>query len=135
MDIAKRFGTNPQLEQEGVWVDLGDGARVRIARRDTVRYRETLRKESAPYRQVARAGLLSDETSNQILVKVLARTVLLDWEGITEDGQPVPYSYENAVRLLTTYRDFLEFVTTASGEAEAFKAESDRADLKNSSTP
>lgn len=135
MDVKKRFATDRTLELDGVWVQIDKDARVKIARRDNPRYREVLRRESAPYRQAARAGMLSDETAEQILIKVLAETVVLDWEGFTENGKPLPYSKENAVRLLTELKDFLDFVVSASAEAELFKAQADEADAKNSSTP
>lgn len=135
MDLKKQFTTDHQIEREGVWVQMDTVARIKVARIDNADFRELSRRLGKPYRQAARAGVFSDETATDIMIQCLAKTILLDWEGLSEDGQPIPYSQKEAVRVLTAYKDFREFVVSASSDAELFRAAAADGDEKNSSTP
>lgn len=133
MDVAKLFGTDKDAEQEGVWIEFGsDGARVLIARQGNPRYQETIRRLRRPYANF-RAGQIPEAIALEIFRKVTAETVLLGWEGITLDGKPLPYSYDNALKLITDYPDFHEMVTTASSNLANFQIEVDEERAGNSS--
>jgi hypothetical protein len=121
MDIRKRFGTSRELETDGVWVDLGDGSKIKVARIGNSRYNEVFQKLIAPFRRQVRMGNIPNEVADEILVKAMARTVLLDWEGIAEDGKAVPFSVENAYRLMKEYPDFRNVVSEVAQEMETFK--------------
>lgn len=136
MKIAARYGTDPKLETEGKWIDWGEGARLKIARIGNAKYREMLRQEMSQYDSLRRAGrkVSEDDTANAV-IKCLAHTILLDFEGIdgeginiegiefTADGKHVAYSTRNAYLLLTTYKDFREEVATIASDMETFRAE------------
>ena len=130
-DIRKMFGTNKNAEIDGVWQDIGEKVKVKVARIGNPQYQKAFRKITKPHKQALRRGSLNDEVADKLLIKAMAKSILLDWSGLEEDGKPVPYSYENAVRLLTDYRDFRDDVSDFANDMESFRAEEDKETEKN----
>src|SRR5687767_1596968 len=120
IDISK-FRTDPNLESEGVWVPIGEGARIKIARSGNAKGAELFERLTDPpdIKLAIRAGTLSVEKLNEIMTEVLSQAVLLDWEGITENGKLLPYTKENAKRILAI-KDFRKLVLDLSQEQELF---------------
>lgn len=125
------FKTDEKKEQEGVWVDLDENSRVLIARIGNDHYNEILRKKAKPYRAAIRSNSLKDTILKKLMIEVIAESVLLNWEGITEKGEVIPYSRENAIRLLTTYKEFLNLITNIAEESELFKIYDQEEGVKN----
>lgn len=122
MDIA-RLKTDPAREDEGVWVEVGDGASLKLARIGNRRYREATQRRFKPYRRALRAGTLSEATSEQLMAEVLAETVLLDWRGLMDRGTPVPYSVDQAKAVLCdpAYREFRDLVVELAGDMQSYR--------------
>ena len=90
-------------------------------------------------RKVSRAGRERDGTLKPdvgltVLGEVLFESVLLDWDGITQDGQPVPYNAELAKTWLTSrdYVGFADAVTWAAQYVDRSTAETKEAVAGNS---
>lgn len=130
MDL-KKFKTNQQSEQEGVWVPLDKGTKVLIARTGNPRYKEYLRNKLSPYRLQLKTNSMDEEVAQRIIIETLAKTILLDWEGIQENGETIPYNYANAVDILTKYKDFRELISTTAEEMDLFKDEEEKEVVKN----
>jgi hypothetical protein len=76
-------------------------------------------------------GPEAEKRSDEIYVEVLSKTVLLGWKGtIMYKGEPMPYSRENAIKLLKL-KDFRNRVIEVAGEFEHFKLVKDSEDEKN----
>jgi hypothetical protein len=137
MDLT-RFKADPQLEDEGVWtsVDVGTGARIKIARIGNRRYREAMTKRLKPYRRALRNGTLDERVTEQITAEVLAETVLLDWQGLTDGGAPLTYSAEAARTLLcdTRFKDFRDLVVEMASDLELYRQQDLEDAEKNSET-
>lgn len=118
MDILKAFSTDKELENNGVWVDIGDGTILCVARMYNDRYNELLRGAIQPHK---RKELTSDE-SLEIMIDVEARSILVGWEGVTEDGEDVPYSIEKVKEYLRL-RDFRKKILEVANSMEAYKAQ------------
>jgi len=131
MDIRKTYYTDPTLEAEGVWVELGEGARIRVARAGNPANRRKLSKLLERHRATLRSRNLPDDILERVTIETMAETILLGWDGINEDGKPLPYTPENARRLLTTYRDFRDQVAAIAADMALFKGESEEAASKN----
>lgn len=131
MDIKKQYGTSEKLENEGVWVPMGDGCQVKIARAGNKENRELIKRLVAPHKVALRNNRLPEDTLDTLTIEAMATTILLDWKGMEEDGKPVPYTKENAVRLLTDYKDFRDQVSASSTEMALFQAEEAAAATKN----
>ncbi len=122
MDLKKHFKTDEALENEGVWVDLGEGARLKVARLGNDGYKAMFQRELKPHRRQMKQGLLSEEVADNILIKCMAHHILMDWEGIEFNGQSLPYSHENAIMLFRELKDFRDLVHEISQEMEVFKS-------------
>ena len=121
MDIKKEYGTNKKLESTGVWIDLGEGAKIKVARNGNPEYTKMIEKLSRPYKKQIRRGTINGETFDKIIRKATAEHILVDWKGITEDKVEVPYSTEEAYRLLTEYGDFREVVAENALDFQNFQ--------------
>ena len=130
-DVRKIFGTDKQAEIEGKWNDIGDDIKLLIARIGNPEYQKAFQKISKPHRRAIRRGTLNDEVAEKLLVKAMAQTILLDWEGLEEDGVPVPYSTDNAIRILMEYKDLRDYVSDIANEMEGYRADEDEEGEKN----
>ena len=134
-DIRKLYGTNENKEIEGIWQDMGDGIRMRIARIGNPKYQKMFQRISKPHRKAIRRGTLKEDVAEKLMIECTAETILLDWEGIELDGQSLPYSKENAIKILTDFKDLKEYVNDFANEMEAYMevdAEEIEEGLKNS---
>lgn len=119
MDFQK-FETDERASNEGVWVPIGGGAELKVARSNNdaaVEYRDARMK---PYRRQQQAGIMDDAVEEEIIRDTIARHVLLDWRGMTDDGEEVPYSREEAEERLKN-DDFLVFVAGIAADRENFR--------------
>lgn len=119
-----KFKTNTTLEQDGVWVDIGEGAKVRVARFGNPAYQKHLERSYKPYRKMQRTGTVPEELQRKLFIDAMANTILLDWSGFKDDnGADVPYSVSAAIEKLTDLKDFREFISELATEAETFRDE------------
>jgi len=126
MDITKTFTTDKSLENNGVWVDIGGGTKLCVARMYNDRYNELLRGAMKPHKR----QVLDSESSLEIMVDVEARSILIGWEGVTADDKDVPYSIETAKEYLHI-RDFRKLVLEIASSMETYKAQELEAGEKN----
>jgi len=122
MDINK-VKTDVAKQNDGTWVDFLMGIRLKIARSRNPKYNELMRKLTENMRIDMREGKFDNTEFNNVLIKVRAETILLDWENIDEDDKPVPYSVEKAVEYFSNpeLNDFYTFVVAVSESADAYK--------------
>lgn len=117
MDITK-LDRIERAERNGVWFDFDEGARLKIARAGNRRFQEALRarlRERSKMRDKP-----ADDADETLFLETLAESVLVDWDGFTSNGQPLPYSREAALDLLTRFQRIRDFVMKKSDEMERF---------------
>jgi hypothetical protein len=56
-----------------------------------------------------------------MLRESVAQGVLLDWEGLQEEGKSVDFSPEEALRLFIEYKDFYDHVFDLSNDMSNFR--------------
>ena len=116
------FKTNAESEQEGVWVDIGSGASIKVARMNNFAYEDEIRRLGKPHLRAIRLGTLDNETLEKITIKAFSLHILKDWKGIDDDaGKPIKYSTEKAEELMTEFRDFYKMVQEFANEQELFR--------------
>lgn len=136
MDLFKTFKTDESKEQDGVWVQLDDGkSRLKIARNLNARYRAAQQLKMQRYKMAAKVKTIPDDVWNDMFNELIAETILVDWEGITKDGKPYPYSKENALEAIAELKDFREMVMGFAVDMDNFKQELDEGTEKNSVRP
>ena len=131
MDFDKAFATDDKLEQEGRWFPVGEGASCKIARTGNTRYKEMLRSKLGVYEQSLTQRLLDDDTADAMLIEIMAKTVLLDWKGFENEGEPVDYSVRSAIDMLTKYKEFRNFVAKNADNMQAYKKQASEEDRGN----
>lgn len=126
MDLRKTYGTNSELESEGVWTqDLGEGLHLKLARLKNPKFRKMYQRLTKPYERQIRNRTLSEKIEEDIITKCLVETVVLDWKGLVLDGKELTYSKENASKLFSDpdLSDFRDLVVDLANDAELFREE------------
>ena len=135
VSIYDAYAVDLDKESDGVWEDLAflPGAKVLIARFGNPASRKMMQRLQKPYVKGMRAGRdIPDEIQEDILNKVIAKTIWIGWENIpvpNEAGEVVmlQYSEENALFLLRDERlkDLRDEIVNLSRAADLFKATAD----------
>ena len=119
MDLKKEFSFDETLSVEGVWVPIGDGAELLVARMNNSKYRKHLRRALLPYTR--RGGTMSEKQNREVLADATANCILLDWKGMSEDGNKLKYSVEEAKRLFSDYEDFFQLTIAIASDHENYR--------------
>jgi hypothetical protein len=112
---------NSQAAADGRWVDdIPNMPGLRLKVRGLSCFAATsLRraKERAVSRDDRERGVIKLQVEQRIQREVMHEAILLDWEGLTNAGEPVPYSREQAAHLLLDpdYDIFAGAVAWAAG--------------------
>lgn len=124
----------------GCWWDFQTGARVDeptanlcvlVAERDNPKHRAALaRLQIDNIEKLRKGGEEAKAAHDALIVRATAEAILLDWRNLDDDqGQPLPYSADNAEKLLADpalwpFRNFVEDVS-ATVRGYVAKAEED----------
>jgi hypothetical protein len=126
-----------KLEQ-GAWVDnIPEMGELRLKTRGSNNrdWRRLQTKLIAAIPRQRRMATLDPDESDRVTAILLRDTALLDWEGIEDgDGQPVPYSKEQAFEYLTNPaygRRFLQAAVYAADVVSDHREEEAEQDSKN----
>lgn len=121
MDIFNTYATDEIAEVEGRWHKIGKDAQVLVARTGNTKYTAAFRKALADSDvDLANGGEEADRVAEEMLVDVLARTVLLDWKGLSFHGAAVDYSIDMAKTMLRV-KDFRKRITNIADSLENFR--------------
>ena len=122
IDLFNEFATNTEAEEKGVWQEFAPGTKFLIARSTNKHYSRALTKAFEKNRAtLSRTSDAAEAMSEDIMIGVIARTILLDWEGVVYKGKPMEYSFENARELLS-HKDFRRWVMSKAEDLDSYKA-------------
>ncbi len=127
------FQTDKALEKEGIILDYGD-FKIKIARAGgaNAAFQKALTSKIRPYKRQIDAGTIPDDVAEKLFLDVYAEAVVLGWEGVTdENGKPLPYSKENAVKLFSDLPDLFRDVQNQAAAISNFRAEVTEDTIKN----
>lgn len=123
MDFAKVYNFDAEACEKGRWFPFR-GGKVLVARNNSKRHKQAIMRARAPLASVIDARVpLSDAQIEELTIKAMADAILLGWEGFSVDGVPLPYTRENAERMLTEYPDFRDEIAAISYAEENFRRE------------
>lgn len=128
MSLYKKFKTDSACESEGVWLDYGEGTRIRIARAggSNKRFLKSAEKFRRRFKRQLDLDLLSNDVASREAVKIYADSVVLDWEGVTdEDDNELDCTRENVTKVLTDLPDLFIDLQQMALNASLFREEID----------
>lgn len=122
------FETDSSAEESGRWFDLfgdrGDGE-IRLRGFTSKASMNTRKRLEAVFRRQQSAdGSYSTEVMNVIICQQLADAIIVDWRGKAwreKDGTPLPFSKENALRLVTLSTYLRNRVAALAGDMDSFR--------------
>jgi hypothetical protein len=132
LDIFSTFAVDEKAEQEGRWVEYGNGVSFLVARSGNPKYSRLLASMYKRNKVALEAkGEAAEALNESLMGEVMAKTILLGWKGnVALKGVKLEYSVENAKRLLAV-KDFRRYISSVSEDFESFKAEQEAEDAKN----
>jgi hypothetical protein len=116
------LSTNEDLEVQGVWRDLPKGAAIRVARWQNTEFSRMMRLRFKANRDLIDGDDdLSDKVSLDILIEVMAATILKDVRNFGLEGKRIEkYTPEIGEKLLRV-KDFREKVKAVSEQADQYR--------------
>lgn len=110
---------------DGVWIDditEAPGLRLKVRgwSSEKVQSLKSFKERRASRKERDASGNLVHAAQIRIIRELVAEVILLDWDGLTEGGKPVPYSKELARKWLTsrTGDKFLGMVSDAATQVD-----------------
>ena len=138
MGLFKTFKADNQLERSGKWFDLpvvvnddGSNPGFLMARmsENNPEYQAAIERVSPTVQMAMETGTLTEANSGPIMRKVFVDTILLDWRNVVDDtgefgvkGQAIPYTKENADKLLQAVPDLFKILMTEAKKLGNFRA-------------
>lgn len=128
LDLNKsQFDVDQNLETQGVWEDIGDGAWLLVARAGNDNWNaEYQRMPRTIRRKIENPPKGAEGFRDEKICELMANTILLDWKGLADEGKEIRYSKENAKKLLLKYPEFRDFVFQLSNDSNRFLRESEK---------
>lgn len=130
--FSERYNTDKDAEENGQWVDFGDGIRVKVRRLNSKHSQEVRRKLEKPYVATYRNREMPASLQEELMIKQLSQSIIVDWEGVEDpshnpaEGEPqrmLTCTPENILTIVSQFKDFRDDVTTASMERATFQKE------------
>jgi hypothetical protein len=132
--IYRKFKQDKAIERDGIELEYGDGAVFKIARAGGANkaFKTRMEQLQRKYKRQLHHGLLTEEQGRAILIAVYADTVILGWDGVTdEDDNPLDFTRENVVRVLSDLPDLFDDIRSQAEDAGLFRETLQELDAKN----
>jgi hypothetical protein len=123
IDLFKEFATNVAAEEQGAWEEYAEGVEFLIARANNKTYARLLNRAVEKNKRLLDAkNDAAEAKSQEIIIDVMAKSILLGWRGSFEwAGKPVgEYSVDMAKTMLAV-KDFRRWVAEKSEDIDRFK--------------
>jgi hypothetical protein len=118
--------------EEGVWADIGHGIKVKVRAFDSSHTKALRKKLQEPFAALLRMGKeMSEDDQNEINIKLVAGSSLIDWNLTDEHDNPIPFSADTAEKFLRDEPRFSRDVIAVLIADETFKKRNREADAKN----
>lgn len=133
MNLYKQFKTDEKLEQNGVPVNYGDGLVLTLRRAGASNplFRAAAERHLKPRQHALKA--MDEPGSRKLMAEVYADAVVAGWEGMKgPDEQPLEFTRDNVVKVLTDLPEFFKIVQRDAEEMTLFRAQEVASNAKNS---
>lgn len=133
------FATDLTLEADGVkvfWKGKDgdkDASWVKIARMGNSKFVEMYQRLLAPHKFAQERGTLDADLHEDIILQVIAHTVIKDWGGWEDDNdKPIPCNPQNALAMLRGLKDFKNEVVAVASRSDLYRQNAREVDAGNS---
>ena len=123
------FRLDDDAVQNGVWIDFGGDASMKIAPFDNPEFEDAFRKANKPYSDLGRKP--NDDEQEDIMCRTMANHILLEWKNVFEGEEEFLYSKENAYKLLIEVPRVRAKVITEAQKLENYRAKAREATTGN----
>lgn len=128
MDVGKLLSEGPQ----GKWYGIPNSkARVQIRVPTPAERRKILDRATRKFR---RRGQQEEVVNSELVNELLLKISIIDWEGIEQNGEPLPCSDENRVLLDDCWTEFSSLWNDVLGVATEVAQAEEEEETKNSPT-
>lgn len=125
MDFGKKFGVDQELAG-GTWIDVGDdGTQLLIAAMPNPKFSRFLDQHRQRYR------MAGEDIPESIYEEAIAKTVLLDWRKVEDEGMEIESTEVNRLEILRRYPPFKSIVINAATDVRNFQRKAEAAAIKN----
>ena len=129
--LSDIYSFDREAFESGTWVQIGNGISVKVRSPQSAHSKAIRRKLEAPYAALtARGKELPDDVAENILIKQLSESLIVDWKGIEgDDGEPLEATPENIEKALRQFQFFRDDVGSVIATRDTYKAKTTEADL------
>lgn len=130
MDISKKT-PDQNAQEEGVWIPYDDETKFKVRSTESKAYTRAVQKHT---RKLSPAQKNSIGIMKGITTSCLCEAILIDWEGVENDGKPLKCNDENK-KLLMQVPEVRDFIADSAQEHANFERESVKADAESVKKP
>ena len=128
-ELRKVYGTNKQLEQDGVWFSpphlTNKKAAFLLARMHHTN--KVWQTEVARIHRKYHSEIAAGDTNNPAMLKevlqAFCRIIVKGWKGMGDDGGEVPFTFHGIYDLLSDVPDLYDTLAEAAGVRTKYQAE------------
>lgn len=139
MSLFKQYKTNTSLENTGARIVKGsndDNTEIVffVARqgKSNTAYKLASERAFKPHRPAIKSGSLSNEVAEGILLDLFCGHLLKGWENVRDEQDfEIPFSPENAKKLMQDLPDLYQELLDASNDSSLFLDANRESDAKN----
>ena len=136
-DLEELYGTDPQRERQGVWVPLGKSKfLIAAAGGANADFQRAMASRAMPHRRQLQRAAKNLTPKLMRLVRRLemqayADAVVLNWENVKLNKQPLPYSRENVLKLFQAMPRLFDDIREYANDLGTFQNQDVEDDAKN----
>jgi hypothetical protein len=132
MSLYDTYETDPQLEKDGVHLEVGTNSkgeivtiRVRRAGGSNQQFAKVFEFKSKPYRRLMDIpGALDPKVQERLMREVYAEAIVAGWENVEDrQGKPLPFTKDNVIQLFTDLPDLFRTVVRESQGMAMYRKE------------
>jgi hypothetical protein len=140
MSLFEAFKTNRDKENSGIWLEdfpsnkdgTTPGFLIARASKTNTNYSKAAQKVGKKFQKEMELGILSEDRADPAVKALFLDTVLLGWRNVFDaDEKPLPYTRENAAKLIEVLPDLYEFLYAESRSMSNFRDEEIKVDAGN----
>lgn len=130
--LEELFGTDRNLEAEGVWQSFGD-AEIKIASAlaGNPAFAKAQERVFRSKRRLIEADALPLSEFQKLTIEIYADAVVRDWRGVKFKGEELAFERANVIRILTELPALLDAIAKIASARSSFQAADLEADAKN----